>query len=131
MSSLDFFLSKVGHLLTFFCQGISSLDFGEKPKRDHDDSTTYSLLKQVIIAERTIGQLILIGKGPTVKDCRLILNKYDNKWADTDDEDFEGLDDNDEDNNHEDEKSDPLKGFVHSWLDTDISLEQAFAAISV
>ena len=53
---------------------------GGKPKRDHDDTTTYSLLKQVTKAERTVAQLILDGKGPTVKVWRLagtILNWYD------------------------------------------------------
>ena len=44
---------------------------GGKPKSDHDANTTYSLLKQVTKAERTVAQLILDGKGPTVKVWRL------------------------------------------------------------
>ena len=56
---------------------------GGKPKSDHDDNTTYSLLKQVTKAERTVAQLILDGKGPTVKVWRLangVLNWYDKDW---------------------------------------------------
>ena len=69
---------------------------GGKPKRDHDDTTTYSRLKQVTKAKRTLTRLILDGKGPTAKVWRysgMILNWFDEDWPVTDDEDVDGLDD--------------------------------------